>query len=145
SFFFLLSIQYVYVRRILLLLEYRKVKSFPFLHSLAFHVQSGCKSNYLFLINKTFYAFFEKKIKSLISYPKNYNVLYPIPISYPKRGRKYKTLFNYNASEMRRFLSLLLKYILKWLQTNPLEAEMFLKENGDTKSISIFCSFVLLT
>src|SRR5690606_34873085 len=113
SFFFLLSIQYVYVRRILLLLEYRKVKSFPFLHSLAFHVQSGCKSNYLFLINKTFLRFFFKKNQSLISYPKNYNVLYPIPISYPKRGRKYKTLLSNNARRIERFLSLLLKYILK--------------------------------
>src|SRR5690606_24098462 len=83
--------------------EYQKVKSFPFLHSLTFHVQSGCKSNYLFLINKTFLCFFLKKIKSLISYPKNYNVL-KIPISYPKRGRKYKTLFLHNASGMERFL-----------------------------------------
>src|SRR5690606_21653708 len=107
-------------------------------------IKAGAKVITFFLINKTFYAFFEKKLKVLFLIQKTIMYLIPL-ISYPKRARKYKTLISNNASEMRRFLSLLLKYILKWLQTNPLEAEMFLKENGDTKSISIFCSFVLLT
>src|SRR5690606_26836588 len=102
SFFFLLSIQYVYVRRILLLLEYRKVKSFPFLHSLAFHVQSGCKSNYLFLINKTFYAFFEKKSKVLFLIQKTIMYLKsPSPI--PNEDANIKLFYQIMQEESKDF------------------------------------------
>src|SRR5690606_34749634 len=60
----------------------------------------------------------------------------PSPI--PKRGRKYKTLLSNNARRIERFLSLLLKYILKWLQTNPLEAEMFFTYNNLLFCLNLF-------